>query len=1005
MHLYSYYKNYFVEVCWQWLKLCFLSCYLFGIIPNKAFAQQPYLKQFSFAEGLPSNTVYAVYQDQKGYIWFATDLGVCRYNGYEIEHFTTKNGMPDVEVFGFYEDSQARLWFRTFNGKLGYYKDGVFYNEERELSLRLKKPIESFITAIADYDGEIHIMSLRGRWIQLDSTNQVVGDTMLSNSVQQLHFRNQKVWMPGPDVFRLYNVETLQQTESILYNSHTDYTYIRADLYQNHWLFSANNQLRMLSFKDKTVTVIDSFPVEIIAIHTIGELIWVGTRDGAYLVKIEADKSMTILTHQLSGKAVTSICRDFEGGLWFSTLNAGVYYDYNTNLKVVYSIEEERSDIGVITALTVGPDQRKWLCFSKNQYSKGDFQTMEKAVLSQTKQREVRRVAFIEDEVWVMGGNLAKKVEEGTKHLNNQPVYIPYAIKSILLDQEGYYVIGGSSYLLRIPKERINDLLRKREMTSKRIPKEFILTTNRINYLHQDGQGDIWGGTNKGLLLLNKDGLESYRFKGRELGSVKHICSYDDRTILVSTNSKGIWVIRDRRVIQRISVRDGLNAANIFECLVTAEQSIWINTAQGLNLLTGLDDSLVIRDMSFELGLQREKIVDLALEKQTLLLATPHRVLAYTSTKSNHAQAPLLLVNDVLVNNQAQSSGKLELAPHQNSIRIKFTGLSYKNNKAITYQYKLEGAGNQWVDIDGRSLSLDALSAGDYTLKIKAINTLGSSSKVWELAFTVVAPFYTTTWFILVLFLLSVFIIVMAIRWQIGRLEKKHAIEQQIIISEKKKAELEGELRALEQQALRLQMNPHFIFNALNTIKGYYSSENIQKANTYIAKFSRLLRIILEHKERTIPLLKEKELLELYLKLVMLRYETDFGFDFIIGEGINSQEATIPSMLLQPFVENAIIHGISTMLKDGHILILIERVGKELHCTVRDNGIGREAAKERAFHKESRVNAIDIIKRRLELIQEESGGKTSIAINDLYNEQQQAVGTEVVLTLPYEELW
>lgn len=967
------------------------------LYPWNIQSQAPYLKHFSFSEGLPSNTVYSVYQDKNGYIWFGTDLGICRYNGYEIDYFINKEGIPDLDVFGFYEDSQDRLWFRTFNGKLGYYKEGKFYDEHQDSMLLVSNP-NSFITDIHEYKGSIYFSYSQKRLLRLDLTTNQLHDVQLNDSIDIVLPIHDKLLKKSLNYFSLYDLVSLKKILEIPNSGYTAFS--RKAPYKNNWLFSVHNVLRCLDPEQGTNIVLRHFEEEIIAIHTIDSLVWVGTVDGAYLIRIEEGNSTTVLSSILKGKKVTAICKDFEGGLWFSTLYNGVYYDYNTNLNVHYSIKDKVKTLGFISYLEANQDKKTWLGFSKNKYGYGQCPNIKIKEFSRYKGNKVRHIAFLKNEVWGLGGNMLKLI--------HTPYRLVYAAKTMLLDKKDNYLIGGNPGLIQIPKNKIYKYTNTGYISLKNHPdaQKFTLTKKRVNCLHQDLQQQIWVGLYQGLFKLENKKLLEVKFNGTSLKDIRGICNYDPQTFLVTTSQQGVFIVKNHQVVQNIGIAEGLNAVNCFKCVVDQQKRVWINTSKGINLLSGIEDSLVVQDMSFELGLKKEKIVDIALLKDTILIATPQEILSYVPQRSTLSSPPILIIDEVCVNNIPQTNiHNLQLKPSQNNLRIAFTALSYKNNKAIQYQYRLLGVPHKWTTTSHRVISFDALSAGQYTLQLKAINLNGDESRLLEVNFSIAQPFYKSTYFSLLLLLGLAFLFYLILKFRIAQLKQKHEAEQQIILNQKKKAELEGELRVLEQQALRLQMNPHFIFNALNTIKGYYSSKDIKRANRYISKFSHLLRIILEHKKRTISLAKEQELLNLYLKLVMLQYDTTFDVSFTIDPSINPYEVVIPSMLLQPFVENAIIHGISTKLEDGKITINIQKKDAQLHCSIKDNGIGREATKQHRINQTNRVNAIDITQRRLELIQEESGGKAFVLINDLYNEQHQALGTEVVLILPYKEEW
>lgn len=218
---------------------------------------------------------------------------------------------------------------------------------------------------------------------------------------------------------------------------------------------------------------------------------------------------------------------------------------------------------------------------------------------------------------------------------------------------------------------------------------------------------------------------------------------------------------------------------------------------------------------------------------------------------------------------------------------------------------------------------------------------------------------------------------------------------------EKENAEIEKKLTELNQQAFRQQMNPHFIFNALNTIKGYYAENDVKKASDYISKFSKLLRNILENKEQFIPLEREIQAIKLYLDLAGMRYENKFVFSVMTDSALNPAEVGIPPMLLQPFIENSLIHGIAPKQGKGTILIEFKISGNKLICDITDDGIGRMASSSKSRMGNHNSKATLLITEYLEALNnKENTNKFTLEIRDLTDKQGEAIGTRVALAMP-----
>ncbi|HLN94060.1 MAG TPA: histidine kinase, partial [Flavobacterium sp.] len=241
-------------------------------------------------------------------------------------------------------------------------------------------------------------------------------------------------------------------------------------------------------------------------------------------------------------------------------------------------------------------------------------------------------------------------------------------------------------------------------------------------------------------------------------------------------------------------------------------------------------------------------------------------------------------------------------------------------------------------------------------------------------------------------------------KWRLRALDAQFRAERDRIRRERDRARLEKKAAELEQKVLLMQMNPHFIFNALNTIKGYYSERNDDLAGTYITKFSRLLRLLLENAEQQIALTTEIQMLTLYIDLALIRYPDAFDYRIDSGPDLNRDEVAIPTLLLQPLIENAIIHGLAPKKTKGLLEVSFRRDGDHLVCTVQDDGIGRVASATRNRHRDHDGKAIEITRERLQLMAV-TPGETTFKITDRYDENGEAAGTTVTLIIPFKTIW
>lgn len=338
-----------------------------------------------------------------------------------------------------------------------------------------------------------------------------------------------------------------------------------------------------------------------------------------------------------------------------------------------------------------------------------------------------------------------------------------------------------------------------------------------------------------------------------------------------------------------------------------------------------------------------------------------------------------------------------EIIPHKNDkiqlnydfteLEILFSSLSFSQREKIIYRYKFD-TDKTWnyLGTDPK-LSLVKLSSGEYNITIEAGDNIGNwQAKKLKIALSITPPFYKTLWFIgLVILLLFVLV---------------YLISRYFINQEKIKGILKSDIKEAEMQTLRSQMNPHFMFNSLNSINSYIIQSKSNEASKYLTTFSKLMRNILDNsKHRTISLDKEIKTLDWYLQLEAVRLDHKFTYTISCSDDIDCETTQVPPLIMQPFLENAIWHGIQNKNGQGHITIQIDSDKTEnLKISIIDDGIGRKASallkKNKTTHKS---HGIDITINRLHMLNQNN----SVNIIDLYDENEQPLGTQILLTISY----
>jgi two-component sensor histidine kinase len=338
------------------------------------------------------------------------------------------------------------------------------------------------------------------------------------------------------------------------------------------------------------------------------------------------------------------------------------------------------------------------------------------------------------------------------------------------------------------------------------------------------------------------------------------------------------------------------------------------------------------------------------------------------------------------------TSYTMQGVPYQ--LSFSFVGLSFKSLGDIRYFYQLKGVDEQVMQTSDRQVRYTNLSSGEYTFTVLAEDNNQQRSEICTVDITIHSDFWQQfmPWIIaMLIFALAAWLFY---RWRLHRhrqqAEQENAINRQFA--------------ELELQALQAQMNPHFVFNSLSAIQYFIAANERQQADSYLSKFAMLMRQFLESsKTRYLNLHQELHLIRLYIELEQMRFPNRFEAEVTVAPDINPYITLIPTMLLQPFVENAINHGLFHKMADGKLSLNIAKdENQTLICTLEDNGVGRAAAKgiQQKAGKAYRSRAMQITNERLHALRVIEGYDVNIKVTDLENQDGTAAGTRVRITVP-----
>lgn len=327
-----------------------------------------------------------------------------------------------------------------------------------------------------------------------------------------------------------------------------------------------------------------------------------------------------------------------------------------------------------------------------------------------------------------------------------------------------------------------------------------------------------------------------------------------------------------------------------------------------------------------------------------------------------------------------------------NSVEIQFLTPYYRNPQKLMYRYRLTGLDDSWVE-NGRNnrVRFSSLQPGKYVFTVAA--SLDGVTW-WETAtpftFSILSPWWERWWFILLCGLCTGAALYGLVRWRVTRIRRQTRLREH--------------MAELEMRALRAQMNPHFIFNCLNSINRYIVKSDNATASLYLTRFAKLIRLILDNSNsKRVLLSNEMEALKLYIEMERIRFDNQFEFRIEVGEEVNADSVQVPSLIIQPYVENAIWHGLLHLENGGNLRIRLRMSDESvLECMIEDNGVGREKAAEyRSKSATGRKSlGMKLTEDRIAVLNQYAQTNARVEILDLKNETGEAAGTRVTITIP-----
>jgi hypothetical protein len=979
--------------------------------------QQPYHYNLTASHGLACNEVYQILQDKKGFLWLGTDKGLYKYDGHQFKKFINKE-QNGIGVTYLYEDKRGRIWCSNFTGQIFYTKeDGL------ELFANWYDNAQDFARMVLDtvnqrlwFNGN---SELHGFNIDLDTIPANIKDIEIDLEAEmecphRAYFSDSKgeVWFKscyvsrgkivdnkmqildgitsdqrnGP--FNIHMFENERGVHSIFQPRDTDV---------NHMWFYEGDTIQEVQLPDEL------YSTRIYMTRALGDgRIAICTHSGLVILDQDLNIQGPIL---LPNQHVSDAMLDREGTLWITTLQNGLFAVPNEEV-IIYNRVNCDIPFDEIVSLASDAQNRVYVGSYSGTLARMDqeeeFELFHK--IEGTFSVEALRYDKFRDKI--VASNLGL-LEFDPHNIHSPPkIYGRWNSKNIkdyaAIDEDFFTVGSGLEYhltpmkaLAQSPSIEFPYEVTRTKMTEKYFDEDSRPSTFDIGYLGQSRINSLsyspplhqlWASTRNGVFMHDNEG--------------RHVIMKSDaplHCVDIESNDKGEVYLSG--VMGQI-FKGNESGVDLFHDLSSDQPVVAPSIACNDTLLVAAsDNSLVFVDLrtgeasSFDHidGLPPSDITEIIIVENKVFAATSAGLLSIPlDVRHSNDVAPFIEIKAIeSAGNLLPLDGENILEYANNQLKVQLEGASLRSQGRFVFKYRLAGLEQEWNtnSSDQSQVHYPSIPPGEYTFEAMTLNEDGVSSVVGSFPLLVSKPYWGAWWFIVIVGILF--------------LAFAAGISWIIIRSRDKKAKLIYKLKGSEITALKAQMNPHFIFNSLNSIQGLVLKRDLRTSNNYLGKFSDLMRSTLSASGKEwITVEEEIYMLKLYLELEKLRFSKDLTVNFEHSDlDDEADQLLIPAMIIQPYVENAIKHGLMHKEGDKRLDIRFTLQHDRVSCVIEDNGIGRKAAIAIGAGKKHNSFSGMANERRISLMNELYGNHIDFSISDRIANGQ-AAGTVVSFSYP-----
>lgn len=906
----------------------------FILLTQISMLSQEALKlNFTTENGLPSNEVYCAYQDTSGFMWFGTENGVSRYDGYTFQNFSLEDGLEQLEINQIIKDRNGKVWFSSFYGKVFFFDNKKFHPYPFNSILKKYKEKADLVNLHhIDEDGTFYFQikyvgillidkNGREKLIQPDCGScEIILKTKLGfvlcesfNNKKYINYwqqYNNAIYL-GKRILYIYEYPYVQPFIHTMVTEKKSSNNSQVLLWNNtSQLYTLYDQVYL--FNKQTHSTAMKLPSTVNYLYKEKDNLFMGlgNKGGLFIFRNWSPGRKDVIPEKwLQGTEISYIIRDKNQGLWVTSINEGIFYFPNDQIKVFKTNYTQKSQ--KITAMyPLSKGTANGISFDGNLFSVNE-----------------RNIAW----------NLVIKDCSNPHDILNHRGILYFKSHSVIPPRkiEVNRVFFPNRYEKKIKSDKFFASDRFYLFQFNPVSQNFDLIIDEKNNsehifdLFRDYKNVLWLATNKGLKTYSNKMLKQV-LPELEYLKTTSIDQLKNGSIVIGTKGKGLFLLdRSRTIIKNITSLDGLTSDMIEYVWVDDLDQIWVATLKGLHkVVINADSTIKIRQYHKHHGLSSEEILMVRTYGDEIWLATGDGLNYFTDYPTDSTTFTPKL-KDFKVNGVARSDYH-NLHHNDNMISVRVRNFDLAMGNAVSYRYKL-ASGVPWTMQPSQVFNFLNLNPGQYQLEIQAKNKDGYWSKSLVIPFYIRKPWWSTWYFRIFVLLAIGSLIYLYFKIRLENINASHKLQSQLLSYEKK--------------ALLAQMNPHFIFNAFSAIQYYINTHDIKKADDFLADFSSLIRKILDTSFKSdVTLAAELSLVQLYVSLEQKRFDFSFDCQYLIGDDLDMDTIMLPPMLIQPLVENAINHGIIPMQNGkGLLRIHISENGNSTCIKVSDNGIGMQS--------------------------------------------------------------